>query len=173
MQSPFEGLLGNNSSLRVLEFLISRTDMEFNITELANKVKISWPIAQKVIEKYVKWGVMKKAQERGGIAYYEINTDSPFVIWLEEFNTLLIEHILGDETLYQINDYWQQHATVSEKPQRAEEQKGKKVAFEDRMESLPYNERKIRPESQRDIISERTSTEVYGAYDFGGFNAAA
>jgi hypothetical protein len=52
--------------------------------------------------------MMKVAQRRGGVAYYEINKDSHFVNLLEQFNNCIIEHMLDEQTLYDIGDYWKQ-----------------------------------------------------------------
>lgn len=138
---PFEGILGNSSALRILEFLLPREDLEFNIQELADQVGVSWPTAHKVIEKYLKWKILKEAQERGNAMYYELNKESPFFILFEDFNNLVIENILPEEILNQIDVYWQLHAPSHEEPER---------------ESEPLNERDsdesyawIQPETQK------------------------
>ena len=38
---PFEGLLGNNCELRMLEYLLPFDGMDFNITELTEEVGVS------------------------------------------------------------------------------------------------------------------------------------
>ena len=38
---PFEGLLGNNCELRMLEYLLPLDGMDFNITKLAEEVGVS------------------------------------------------------------------------------------------------------------------------------------
>jgi predicted transcriptional regulator len=108
MEKPFEGILGNSCELRTIEFLLPLKDMEFNVTELADEVGVSWPTAHRVVSKFVDWGMMKVAQHRGGVAYYEINKNSHFVTLLEKFNNCIIEHMLDEQTLYEIGDYWKQ-----------------------------------------------------------------
>jgi predicted transcriptional regulator len=108
MEKPFEGILGNSCELRIIEFLLPLKDMEFNVTELADEVGVSWPTAHRVVSKFVDWGMMKVAQHRGGVAYYEINKNSHFVTLLEQFNNRIIEHMLDEQTLYDIGDYWKQ-----------------------------------------------------------------
>jgi len=80
--------------------------MDFNISELAEEAEVSRPTANRVVKKFVEWGIMEVSQRRGGNDYYQINPDSPFVIAIENFNNTIIEHILGEETLHEIHDYW-------------------------------------------------------------------
>ena len=108
MEKPFEGILGNSCELRTIEFLLPLKDMEFNVTELADEVGVSWPTAHRVVSKFVDWGMTKVAQHRGGVTYYEINKNSNFVTLLEKFNNCIIEHMLDEQTLYEIGDYWKQ-----------------------------------------------------------------
>jgi len=96
--------------LKVIEFLLPLGDIDFNISELAEEANVSRPTATNVVKKFIEWGIMNVSQRRGGNDYYQINLDSPFVIALENFNNTIIEHILGDEALYEIHDYWKQNA---------------------------------------------------------------
>jgi len=106
MTSPFEGLLGNNSELRMLEYLLPLDGIDFNITELAEEVGMSRMTATHVAKKFAEWGVLN-SKARGGATYYSINPESAIVKSVEQFNNILIENILGDETLYEIHDYWE------------------------------------------------------------------
>ncbi|MDO8725469.1 MAG: winged helix-turn-helix domain-containing protein [Candidatus Methanoperedens sp.] len=105
MSSPFEGLLGNNCELRMFEFLLPLEGVEFNITELAQEVGVSRVTATRIVKKYVDWGVLKSPRTSGNTTYYSINHESPIVKSIEQFNNVLIENILGNETLYEIHDY--------------------------------------------------------------------
>ncbi len=114
MTSPFEGLLGNNSELRMLEYLLPLDGIDFNITELAEEVGVSRVTATRVAKKFAEWGVLN-SKARAGVTYYSINPESAIVKNIEQFNNILIENILGDETLYEIHDYWETqrpHASV-------------------------------------------------------------
>ncbi|MCX9015392.1 MAG: winged helix-turn-helix domain-containing protein [Candidatus Methanoperedens sp.] len=105
MSRPFEGLLGNNCELRMFEFLLPLDGVEFNITELAQEVGVSRVTATRIVKKYVDWGVLKSPRTSGNTTYYSINHESPIVKSIEQFNNVLIENILGNETLYEIHDY--------------------------------------------------------------------
>lgn len=114
MSRPFEGLLGNSSELRMLEYLLPLEGIDFNITELAEEVGVVRQTAAKVAKKFAEWGVLN-SKARAGATYYSINPESPIVKNIEQFNNILIENILGDEALYEIHDYWETqrpHAAV-------------------------------------------------------------
>lgn len=107
MSRPFEGLLGNNSELRMLEYLLPLEGIEFNITELAEEVGISRVTATRNIKKFVEWGILNLTRAAGATTYYSLNHESPIVKSIEQFNNTLIENILGYETLYEIHEYWE------------------------------------------------------------------
>lgn len=107
LEKPFEGLLGNNCELRLLEYLLPLQGIEFNIVELAKEVGVSKVTVTRVVNKFAKWGVLKSRRTIDNIEYYTINHESPVVKSVEQFNNVLIENILGDETLYEIHDYWE------------------------------------------------------------------
>lgn len=117
MPRPFEGLLGNSSELKIIEFLLPLKDMEFNVTELAKEVNASRPTVDRIVKKFVKWGLMKIAYSHGNTKYYGLNRDSGFIEVFENLNNRLIEQMLGEDALSQVGDYWLQHAPVcSPKP---------------------------------------------------------
>jgi len=103
---PFEGLLGNNCKLRMLEYLLPLDGMDFNITELAEEVGVSRITVTRTAKKFVEWGILN-SEKRANAAYYSIDLESPIVKNIEQLNNILIETILGDENLYEIHDYWE------------------------------------------------------------------
>lgn len=105
MSRPFEGLLGNNSELRMLEYLLPLDGIEFNITELAEEVGVSRVTATRNVKKFVEWGLLNLTRVAGATTYYSINHESPIVKCVEQLNNALIENILGNETLYEIHEY--------------------------------------------------------------------
>jgi hypothetical protein len=107
MVKPFEGLLGNNCELRMLEYLLPLHGIEFNIAELAEEVGVSRITATRIVKKFVEWRVLKSPRTIDNTVYYCINRESSIVKSIEQFNNVLIENILGDETLYEIHDYWE------------------------------------------------------------------
>jgi len=113
MVSPFEGLLGNNSELRTLEFLLPMHGVEFNISELADEMKVTRQTLSKVLKKYDDWGLVK-SRISGQAIFYSINEDSPLVKSIVQFNNVLIETMLGTETLYEIRDYLEERIPRAE-----------------------------------------------------------
>lgn len=105
MARPFEGLLGNTCELRIIEFLMPLSGVEFNITELAEEAGVSRVTAGRVVQKFVSWGVLKMYD--GRTPRYSINVDSPLVRCIEDLNNALIERMLGEEKLGEIREYLQ------------------------------------------------------------------
>ena len=93
---PFEGVLGNNCELRLIQFLLPLEGIDFNIMELAEEVKMSRVTAIKVVKKFVDWGLLLK-RRHGNATYYSINMQSPIVASMQIFNNALIEVMLGKQ----------------------------------------------------------------------------
>ncbi len=110
MAKPFEGLLGNSCELRMIEYLLPLEGIDFNITELGEEVGVSRVTATKIVTKFVEWGLLNPTRSVGNTTYYTLNHESPIVKSVEQFNNTLIENILGNETLYEIHEYWVAHA---------------------------------------------------------------
>lgn len=112
MSKPFEGLLGNNSELRMIEYLLPLKDVELSVNEMAKDIGISKIIVDRNVKKFVKWGVMNLTRTTEVISYYSINSESPIVKCIEQFNNALIENILGDEKLYDIHEYLEKNKNL-------------------------------------------------------------
>lgn len=82
---PFAGILGTTTELKVLEYLISLPSFTFNISELGRAADVSRPIAQRVVETFSKWGILKIASRNGGVNLYRLNADSPHVLAMQRF----------------------------------------------------------------------------------------
>lgn len=101
---PFEGLFGNTCELRMIQHLLSLEGLEFNLTELAEEVDVSRPSAIKAVKRFVEWGLVTARNEKN-ITYYSLNRKSPIIETILQLDNLLIEKILGEETLCEIHDY--------------------------------------------------------------------
>ncbi len=108
MQQPFEGVFGNTSEMRLLEFLLPLQDIEFNVTELSEEVDVSRVTVTRIVKKFVENKILKRRRV-GPVTYYSLNVNSPFVEVAQRLNLVAIESILGDETLYEIHDYLESH----------------------------------------------------------------
>ncbi len=110
MARPFEGVFGDTSELKVIQFLLPLSDLEFNISEIARSVGVSRQTLEPVIKKLTKWNVLKVVSRHGNARYYAMNKDSGFIEAFENLNNRVIEAMLGEETLSQIEQYCQAHA---------------------------------------------------------------
>lgn len=110
MQRPFEGLLGNNCELRILEFLVPQHGVDYNVSELAEEIDVTRQTVSKVIKKFEQWELVKPTKTVRNSTYYTINEKSPFVETIVQFNNRIIEKILGPEELYEIREYLESRA---------------------------------------------------------------
>ena len=109
---PFEGLLGNGCELKIIEFLLPLKGMGFNLSELSEEISVSRPTVDRIVKKFVKWGLMKVASTHGRTKYYSLNESSDFIEVFENLNNRLVEQMLGEEMLCQIGEYRMHHAPV-------------------------------------------------------------
>ena len=112
MRQPFEGIFGNNCELRVLEFLLPLSGIDFNVTEFSEEAGVSRPTATRVIKKFICCKILKKTRKRQGNDYYTLNDDSPYLSLLSNLNNLLIEDILGEVEMTKIHNYCKVHSTT-------------------------------------------------------------
>jgi hypothetical protein len=110
LSRPFEGVFGDTSELKVVQFLLPLSDLEFNISEISRSVGVSRQTLEPVIKKLTKWNVLKVVSRHGNARYYAMNKDSGFIEALENLNNCIIEQMLGEETLLQIEQYCQEHS---------------------------------------------------------------
>ena len=101
---PFEGIMGNNAQLRIIEFLLPYKKAEFNITTLAKEVGVTRPTVTKAVKSFVEWGIMKVSMNISGVDYYQINIESSFYKLFITLDNIIIEYMLTDEELYEIHD---------------------------------------------------------------------
>ena len=98
MVAPFEGLLGDTSELRTMQFLLPAIGMRFNISELARGTRISRQTMIRVVAKLTKWNVLKIAGRHGGANYYALNQDSGFIKVFEDLDNLIIEQMESEDS---------------------------------------------------------------------------
>ncbi|MGV8175104.1 MAG: winged helix-turn-helix domain-containing protein [Methanothrix sp.] len=110
MAQPFEGVFGNTSELKVIQFLLPLSDLEFNISEIARSVGVSRQTLEPVIKKLTRWNVLKVVSRHGNARYFAMNKDSGFIEAFENLNNGIIEQMLGEEALLQIEQYCQEHS---------------------------------------------------------------
>jgi DNA-binding transcriptional ArsR family regulator len=92
-QKPFEGVLGNTSELRLLQYLISLPKLDFNISELSRVSGVTRPPVDRVIKRFAEWGIVSVLPRRGNMTFYKLDEESPIVNALTDFNNALIEEM--------------------------------------------------------------------------------
>jgi DNA-binding transcriptional regulator GbsR (MarR family) len=98
MVAPFEGLLGDTSELRTIQFLLPASGMRFNISELARETRISRQTMIRVVAKLTKWNVLQIAGRHGGANYYSLNKESGFIKAFEDLDNLIIEQMESEDS---------------------------------------------------------------------------
>lgn len=88
---PFEGVLGNNVNLRLLQHLMSTPKLEFNTTELSKITGVSWPSVEKTLAMFLEWKIVQETSRHGRMVFYSINEESNLVKAMRDFNTGLME----------------------------------------------------------------------------------
>ncbi len=160
MRKPFEGVFGNTAELRMLEFLLPLEGIDFNITELAEEVGISRPTAQKIVKKFLEYGILKISREQGGVKYYELNPASPFVVLMNEINNVLIARMVGPEVMREVEQYWNKRMNEEISRMVVNVVQHLKALFSSELEQLPVPREPI--EEEESIIS--TPRQPEGAY---------
>ena len=90
MTAPFEGVFGDTSELRVIQFLLPLKSLEFNISELDRGTGISRQTMVSVMRKLAKWNVLKLTSTHGNANYYAIIVNN---------QTYYTNHILQESVL--------------------------------------------------------------------------
>lgn len=116
---PFEGVFGDTTELKVIQFLLPLSDLEFNISEISRSIGVSRQTLVPVIKKLTKWNVLKIVSRHGNAKYYAMNRDAGIIEAFENLNNYVTEQMLGEETLSQIDQYCQEHSPMAIPP-RAE-----------------------------------------------------
>lgn len=90
IDTSFAGLLGNDPTAKVLEFLIIGRQHRYHISELARKTKVSRPTTYKIIRRMITQGLVISADKLFGIKYYRLNMNSPQVkIFVRCFKSII------------------------------------------------------------------------------------
>lgn len=110
--TPFEKILGNTCELRIIEFFLPFENLELNVSQIADEVKVSRLTAGRVVKKFVDWNILKKNEE--SVPLYSLNKKSHIVKSIKLFNAAILEEILGPEEVNEINDFISESGSISE-----------------------------------------------------------
>ncbi len=112
MPKPFEGLFGDSSELRVIQYMLPLKGLEFNITELARGTGVTRQTLVHVVKKLAKWNILRIASKHVNANYYALNEGSGFVEAFENLDNCIIEQMLGEEELARIANYSIEHSQI-------------------------------------------------------------
>ena len=97
MKAPFEGIFGSTPELKTLQFLIAHSHFDYTKKELAENAKISRQTVYKVLELFLKWGIIKETRRIGNVTLYTLNKKNRLVESFKKFDNKIIEIIVQEE----------------------------------------------------------------------------
>ena len=112
MKQPFEGLFGDTCESRILQFLLPMYEIEFDMAELTDEIKLTRQSISKVMKKFSSLGIVRTRKE-GRNLIYSINEESPLVKSIEDLDNELIKSMLGPEEFKKIYEFHEKHMSAS------------------------------------------------------------
>jgi len=97
MEPPFEGIFGSTPELKTLQFLIAHSHFDYTKKELAEHAGISRQTVYKVLELFLKWGVVKETRKIGNVTLYALNKNNRLVESFKRFDNEIINIIAREE----------------------------------------------------------------------------
>ena len=97
MTIPFEGIFGSTPELKTLQFLIAHTHFDYTKKELAEHSGISRQTVYKVLDVFLKWGIIKETRKIGNVTLYTLNTTNKLVTSFKKFDNEIISIITQEE----------------------------------------------------------------------------
>ena len=111
MEVPFEGISGSTPELKTLQFLIAHSHFDYTKKELAENAGIARQTVYKVLELFLKWGIVKETRKIGNVTLYALNKNNRLVESFKKFDNEIID-IITREELKKIKDAEKQKAAV-------------------------------------------------------------
>jgi len=124
MSNPFEKVLGVTPEPKVLELFLPFETSKYQIDFIQEFTGIKIKKLRKIIRKFMKWNILIETKSpiistnsrnsnesyfQGCEYFYTVNLESPLVKAIQAFNNAMIEEIIGEEGLYEIHDYLEEH----------------------------------------------------------------
>ena len=111
MEAPFEGIFGSTPELKTLQFLIAYSHFDYTKKELAEHAGISRQTVYKVLELFLKWGIVKETRKIGNVTLYTLNKKNRLVESFKKFDNEIID-VIAQEELRKTEDSEKQKATL-------------------------------------------------------------
>jgi Fe2+ or Zn2+ uptake regulation protein len=94
----FTEIFGDSPQVKVLDLLITQDDMEYTKKEIAECAEVGRSTLYTFWDTLERYDIVKKTRRIGNTWLYRINTDSPAVKALQEFQLRVVDIIVQDET---------------------------------------------------------------------------
>jgi len=111
MEVPFEGIFGSTPELKTLQFLIAHSHFDYTKKELAEHAGISRQTVYKVLELFLKWGIVKETRKIGNVTLYTLNKKNKLVESFKKFDNEIV-NIIAQEELMKIEGSEKQKAML-------------------------------------------------------------
>jgi len=111
MEPPFEGIFGSTPELKTLQFLIAHSHFDYTKKELAENAGIARQTVYKVLELFLKWGIVKETRKIGNVTLYALNKNNRLVESFKKFDNEIID-IITREELKKIKNAEKQKAII-------------------------------------------------------------
>lgn len=89
-KSLFLDIVGDNPTMRVLQYLIEGRKFDYTLTDLARNAGVSWATLYLVFPKLLKYGIVKKVREVGRAKLFKIDEENK----LAKYFILLYDYII-------------------------------------------------------------------------------
>jgi hypothetical protein len=90
---PFEGIFGDTSELRIVQFLMAVPELQFTSEEIQEGENVPKEGFDTAIDKLVSWNVVKKVEKNDEVLYF-MSRDNNFMVSFEDLNNSIIIEIL-------------------------------------------------------------------------------
>ncbi|MCX9026528.1 MAG: hypothetical protein OIN85_10615 [Candidatus Methanoperedens sp.] len=94
----FTEIFGDSPQVKVLDLLITQDHMEYTKKEIAQCADVGRSTLYTFWDTLERYDIVKKTRRIGNTWLYRINTDSPAVKALQEFQLRVVDLIVEDET---------------------------------------------------------------------------
>ena len=94
----FTEIFGDSPQVKVLDLLITQDDMEYTKKEIAECADVGRSTLYTFWDTLERYGIVKKTRRIGNTWLYRINTESPAVKALQEFQLKVVDLIVEEET---------------------------------------------------------------------------
>ena len=93
----FTEIFGDSPQVKVLDLLITQDDMEYTKKEIAECADVGRSTLYTFWDTLERYNIVKKTRRIGNTWLYKINSDSPAVKALQEFQLRIVDIIVEEE----------------------------------------------------------------------------